>query len=170
MFKNKFCKVLSVLLLTTFYVVCSEPEVTKCGCSNKPSKPNRPKTKKDEMVEIKESGLKIEIKVNGKSDSKCVKSGDTAVVDYTGWLLKEDGSRSEKPFDSSKKPGRQAFEFIVGRNTVIQGWEQGVLGMKPGETRELTIPYQLAYGERGVPGVIPAKSTLIFEVELKDIK
>jgi hypothetical protein len=91
------------------------------------------------------------------------KSGDTLVVHYTGTLT--DGS----VFDSSKKHG-QPFSFTIGKGMVIKGWEQGLLGMKAGGKRKLTIPPDLAYGDRGVPPTIPPKSTLRFEVELLSIK
>lgn len=87
------------------------------------------------------------------------KTGDTVSVHYTGTLT--NGTK----FDSSVDRG-QPFEFTLGENRVIQGWELGVLGMKVGEKRKLTIPPELGYGDRAVGAVIPANSTLIFEVEL----
>jgi FKBP-type peptidyl-prolyl cis-trans isomerase len=104
--------------------------------------------------------IKIEIIKEGEGEA--VKSGDQITVNYVGTL--EDGT----VFDSSIERG-QPFPFTVGMNSVIQGWEIGVLGMKVGETRKLTIPPQLAYGERGVSGVIPPNSSLIFEISLLKI-
>ena len=80
-------------------------------------------------------------------------------VNYTGWL--EDGSK----FDSSLNPGREPFRFTVGSGQVIQGWDQGIPGMKIGGKRKLTIPPSMGYGNRD-NGAIPANSVLIFEVDL----
>ena len=80
-------------------------------------------------------------------------------VNYTGWL--EDGSK----FDSSLNPGREPLRFTVGAGQVIQGWDQGIPGMKIGGKRKLTIPPSMGYGNRD-NGAIPANSVLIFEVDL----
>lgn len=92
------------------------------------------------------------------------KNGDTVSVNYTGTLL--DGT----VFDSSLKPGRGPFEFQLGVGQVIKGWDQGVLGMKIGGKRKLTIPPDLAYGASGAGGVIPPNATLKFDVELLGVK
>jgi peptidylprolyl isomerase len=94
---------------------------------------------------------------------KSPQPGQIAVVHYTGWLT--DG----KKFDSSVDRGKP-FEFPIGQGRVIKGWDEGVASMKVGGKRKLVIPPQLGYGERGAGDVIPSNATLVFEVELLDIK
>ena len=90
-------------------------------------------------------------------------TGKTAVVHYTGWLM--DGTK----FDSSVDRN-QPFSFPLGRGQVIKGWDEGVAGMKIGGKRTLLIPPALGYGARGAGGVIPPGATLLFEVELVDLR
>jgi FKBP-type peptidyl-prolyl cis-trans isomerase len=92
--------------------------------------------------------------------------GRNVEVNYTGWLY-VDGKRGNK-FDSSV--GRAPFNFKLGAGQVIRGWDEGVRGMKVGGKRELIIPAALGYGNRAIPGAIPAGSTLDFEVELLGVK
>jgi len=94
---------------------------------------------------------------------RAVKAGDKVKVHYVGTLT--DGTE----FDQSRKRG-QPFSFEVGKGAVIKGWDQGLVGMKVGGKRKLTIPADLAYGDRGVPGTIPPKSTLLFDIELLAIE
>lgn len=93
-------------------------------------------------------------------------AGQTASVHYTGWLYDPSApdNRGAK-FDSSVDRGAP-FEFPLGAGRVIQGWDQGVVGMLIGESRELTIAPELAYGDRAIGDLIPPGSTLLFEVEL----
>jgi FKBP-type peptidyl-prolyl cis-trans isomerase len=86
-----------------------------------------------------------------------------AVVHYTGWL--KNGTK----FDSSHDR-KQPFSFVIGVDSVIQGWHQGVAGMKVGGKRRLIIPNDLAYGPNGRPPVIPPNATLIFDVELLGVE
>lgn len=90
------------------------------------------------------------------------KAGDTATVHYVGTLA--DGTT----FDSSRDRG-EPFVFALGAGQVIRGWDEGVRGMKIGERRRLTIPSDMAYGDGGIPGVIPGGATLIFDIELISI-
>ncbi len=92
-----------------------------------------------------------------------VEKGATPVVNYV--LNLQDGTE----VDSSKKPGRHPFQFTIGKGQVIKGWEEGLIGMKVGGTRKLRIPFELGYGEKGRPPVIPEKAVLWFNVELLDI-
>ncbi len=105
---------------------------------------------------------KFHIKDIVKGEGQQVLGGDHIVIHYVGTL--EDGSK----FDSSYDRG-QPFKTRIGVGQVIDGWDMGVIGMKVGGKRELVIPAQLAYGDRQV-GLIPANSTLIFEVELLGIE
>ncbi len=97
-------------------------------------------------------------------------AGKTVIVHYTGWLYDPAalGQKGAK-FDSSRD--RQSpFSFPLGAGKVIRGWDEGVAGMKVGGQRTLIIPAEMAYGSRGAGGVIPPDATLIFDVELLDVK
>jgi peptidylprolyl isomerase len=107
------------------------------------------------------SGLQFDDQVVG--DGAEAQAGQRVQVHYTGWLFK-DGLRGKK-FDSSKDRG-QPFRFRLGGGEVIQGWDEGVQGMKVGGRRMLVLPPELGYGAYGAGGVIPPNATLLFEVEL----
>lgn len=109
----------------------------------------------------KVDGLKIEVLKEGSGE--VATEGKQVSVHYTGWLT--DG----KKFDSSVDRG-EPFQFMLGAGHVIRGWDEGVKGMKVGEKRKLTIAPELGYGDRGAGGVIPPNATLVFEVELLDVK
>jgi FK506-binding protein 4/5 len=103
------------------------------------------------------SGLKI---IETGPGDPGAKNGDIVLVFYTGKLA--DGT----VFDSTDKHGGKPFQFSLGQGRVIKGWDQGILGMKVGEKRQLVIPPDLAYGAAGSPPTIPANSTLTFDVQL----
>ena len=108
-----------------------------------------------------DSELKIEVLTAGQGAAP--KKGSVVSVHYTGWLT--DGTK----FDSSVDRD-EPFEFALGTGQVIAGWDQGVAAMRIGDKVRLTIPHNLAYGERGYPGVIPPRATLLFEVELLAVR
>jgi len=97
-------------------------------------------------------------------------AGRRVTVHYTGWLYKEDAADHKgKKFDSSRDRG-DPFTFRLGAGEVIDGWDKGVAGMKVGGRRTLTIPPDMGYGAQGSPGAIPPNATLVFDVELLDVK
>lgn len=97
-------------------------------------------------------------------------SGKTVSVHYTGWLYDAKAAdKRGKKFDSSRDHG-ESFSFRLGAGQVIRGWDQGVAGMKVGGKRTLVIPSELGYGARGAGGTIPPNATLLFDVELLEVK
>ena len=104
----------------------------------------------------------LQIETITEGDGAVAEAGTRVSVHYEGRL--EDGEL----FDASRPRG-QAFAFTIGAGQVIRGWEEGVAGMRVGETRRLTIPPELGYGTAGAGGVIPPNATLIFEIELLDV-
>lgn len=110
---------------------------------------------------------KIDVK---QGDGKEALTGKPVIVHYTGWLYDETKpDKKGAKFDSSRD--RQVpFGFFLGAGKVIKGWDDGVVGMKVGGQRTLIIPPALGYGDRGAGGVIPPNATLIFDVELVDVK
>lgn len=140
-----------VLLALAVAVACS-------GCSWLMGRGGAPKT--DVMMP---SGLGYTVMAPGSMDARQAAKGDTVVVHYTGWLT--DGQKFDSSLDRN-----EPFHFTLGAHEVIRGWDEGVEGMRIGEKRKLVIPPQLGYGERGAGGVIPPNATLVFDVELLDIK
>ncbi|HUJ11658.1 MAG TPA: FKBP-type peptidyl-prolyl cis-trans isomerase [Verrucomicrobiae bacterium] len=108
------------------------------------------------MTELKSEDIKV-------GTGAVAEPGKQVTVDYTGWLA--NGTK----FDSSKDHG-QPFKFMLGTGAVIQGWDQGVAGMKVGGVRKLTVPPSLGYGAAGAGDVIPPNATLVFEVELLNVE
>lgn len=107
------------------------------------------------------SGLQYRDETEGSGP--VAKAGDHVAVHYTGTL--DDGRK----FDSSRDRG-EPFEFPLGAGTVIRGWDEGVAGMRVGGRRTLRIPPELGYGSRGAGGVIPPNATLLFDVELLEVR
>lgn len=107
------------------------------------------------------SGLRYEDLEIGKG-KKAIGRGETVFVHYTGWL--EDGTK----FDSSHDRG-EPLEFSLGAGLVIPGWDEGIIGMRAGGRRKLTVPPELGYGSRGAGSVIPPNAVLVFDIQLLDI-
>jgi len=162
--------ILSLIILCVLLIGCQSEKANKSSTTPTSSKPatNQPSATAPSTdipsggPEIATpSGLKYVDLVAGNGATP--KPGQTAVVHYTGWLT--DG----KKFDSSVDRGTP-FQFVLGQGRVIKGWDEGVSTMRVGGKRKLTIPPELGYGQRGAGGVIPPNATLIFEVELLEIK
>lgn len=99
------------------------------------------------------------VKVLNTGEGRALAEGDTAVIDYSAFL--EDGTE----FD-----GQSSFVFKLNDGSVLEAWSKGVIGMKVGEIRRLTVRPEFAYGERGIPGIVPPNSTVIFEIKLVEIR
>jgi FKBP-type peptidyl-prolyl cis-trans isomerase FkpA len=128
------------------------------ACTEKPAEPRASPANSLEMVDL------------NAGEGASLAAGQRAVVQYTGWLYQASApDKKGREFDSSRRGG-EPFRFTVGAGQVIKGWDQGVVGMKIGGRRRLTIPADLAYGDNGAGGVIPPGATLVFEVELVGIE
>ena len=143
---RKIILIVTLLLLPLFLT----------GCSKTTEKPVVEQYQLKQIENMTE--LKIEILKEGIGERE-IKVGDQISVHYTGTLV------DNTKLDSSLDQG-QPFTFTIGINQVIQGWDQGLIGMKIGEKRKLIIPSSLAYGKEGAGALIPPNATLIFEVEL----
>lgn len=139
-------------------IFCSFLLLITSGCIKGCSK-DSPST--DNNTIKKGADLMIETLKEGTGDA--ASAGKTVSVHYTGWLT--NGTKFDSSLDRE-----MPFEFVLGTGSVIAGWDQGVSGMKVGEKRKLTIPPELGYGESGAGGVIPPNATLVFEVELLEVK
>ena len=103
-------------------------------------------------------------------EGAAITKGSVAVVHYTGWLHDERKPDNKGAKFDSSRDRNEPFEFSLGAGEVIRGWDEGVVGMKVGGQRRLTIPPAMGYGARGAGGVIPPNATLVFDVELVEIK
>ena len=112
-------------------------------------------------MERTETGLYIQTLREGSGP--VVRRGERVRVHYEGWLT--DGTM----FDSSRDR-QEPLEIPIGMDRVIDGWDQGIVGMRVGEVRRLVVPPELAYGQKGAGGVIPPNATLVFEVELLGVR
>lgn len=131
----------------------STPSATITGVLGEISSPSASPSMENKLVIVDETVGTGDAAVNGKK----------VTVNYVGTLT--DGTKFDSSYDRN-----QPFTFTLGAGEVIKGWDQGVVGMKVGGKRKLTIPSGLAYGDAGVPGTIPAGATLIFEVELLKVE
>jgi FKBP-type peptidyl-prolyl cis-trans isomerase FkpA len=144
-------------------IVLAALTVTACGSSNNNNSPTSPSSP---PVNVPFSTT--DLRVGTGADAV---NGRTLTVNYTGWLYSTSAADNKgTQFDSSLSPGRTPFSFVLGTGNVIQGWHQGILGMKVGGLRRMVLPPNLAYGVQGRPPEIPGNSTLIFEVELLGVQ
>ncbi len=117
-----------------------------------------------------ENTTELQINDQAQGDGDEAVSGKSIVVHYSGWLY-DDAAADKKgsKFDSSLDRN-DPFSFVLGAGMVIKGWDQGFAGMKVGGKRSLIIPPDMGYGAAGAGGVIPANATLLFEVELLEVR
>lgn len=138
--------------------------MTMSGCQ---AESNSPPQEKPAMTATITELQKIDTQVGTGREAE---PGFNVTVHYTGWLYDEaaEGKKGKK-FDSSLDR-KQPFNFFLGGGQVIQGWDEGFAGMKIGGKRTLIIPSEMGYGARGAGGAIPPNATLVFDVELLDVK
>lgn len=150
----------TALVLGTALTACTKKEGTETAATDSQSSAATGTSKENKPAATQAKLEMNDIKVG---DGAAAETGKKVFVHYTGWL--SDG----KKFDSSIDRG-QPLPFQLGAGQVIKGWDQGIVGMKVGGKRKLTIPPQLAYGEAGAGAIIPPNSTLVFEVELTKVE
>lgn len=160
----------SIVSLVSLAFVCC---ITSCTCQ-KTELPQNLETAHQETKTMQKittaSGLSYKTITETSAAAQKAQRGQRVLVHYTGWLADQEGNpRLDKQFDSSYKRN-QPFQFTLGAGEVIKGWDEGVEGMAVGEKRQLVIPATLAYGNQAVGNVIPANSTLVFEVELLGVQ
>jgi FKBP-type peptidyl-prolyl cis-trans isomerase len=134
------------------------------GCQSTPPEPTpepRPSVSAEPEKPEPADLIKEDLVVGTGAEAK---DGDKVKVNYTGRLLK-----TNFMFDTNIGPGKKPFDVEIGKGKVIKGWELGLVGMKVGGKRKLTIPSRLGYKEAGSPPKIPGKATLVFEIELLSV-
>lgn len=144
------------------------------GCSQQDTSPDNAAVAASDtaVIQTEQSAGVTELQVTDvvKGEGVTANTGQDVVVHYTGWLYQPgEPDNKGKKFDSSLDRG-QPFVFPLGGGRVIQGWDQGVVGMQVGGKRLLVIPPEMGYGATGAGGVIPPNATLIFEVDLLEIQ
>jgi FKBP-type peptidyl-prolyl cis-trans isomerase FkpA len=149
-------RALTLALMATLAVGCSNEDAS----SGRQRLPTGPIT----VTELQRIDLHV-------APGEGISQGQRAVVHYTGWLYDPYAEENKgRKFDSSRDRG-QPYRFTIGAGTVIKGWDEGVQGMRVGSRRRLIVPPHLAYGEREMGGgLIPANSTLVFDIELLAIE
>jgi peptidylprolyl isomerase len=162
--KTDYTRTQSVLFTVLAMTVSLSLALPIAASGASSSGPEQEKGKDKKAMTKTESGLKYRDLEEGEGEPPA--TGQTCVVHYTGWLWEND-AKGEK-FDSSEDHGKP-LSFHVGEREVIKGWDEGVSTMKVGGKRELIIPADLAYGERGAGGKIPPNATLMFEVKLLEL-
>lgn len=157
--------------LTWAIIFTASLSLAACSDKTKPAETTATVTSSSAPAKTESATMNELVKTDVKvGDGAEATPGEIVSVHYTGWLY--DPNAADKhgtKFDSSRDRG-QPFEFPLGGGRVIQGWDQGVAGMKVGGQRTLIIPASLGYGARGAGGVIPPNATLVFDVELLGVQ
>jgi FKBP-type peptidyl-prolyl cis-trans isomerase FkpA len=151
-------------VVRTFALVVFLAASIATGCSRQPNE-------ELEQPAMADSGISTLQKNDVKEGTGAeARKGQRVSVHYTGWLYDPNAAdKKGTKFDSSRDRN-EPFEFGLGGGEVITGWDEGVQGMKVGGTRVLTIPPSMGYGARGAGGVIPPNATLLFEIELLNVR
>ena len=116
-----------------------------------------------EMSAMERTDTGLYVQTLREGSGVVAEAGDRVVVHYEGWL--PDGTR----FESSRER-EEALEVLIGRGVVIDGWDQGIVGMRVGELRRLVVPPELGYGAQGSPGVVPPDTPLLFHIQLLGVR
>jgi FKBP-type peptidyl-prolyl cis-trans isomerase FkpA len=154
---------MTLMRLLFLIILCGVTGLAGCGTPG-----NR--YSDDEAARARTAIETVQVRELRPGPGESAEHGRRLVVHYTGWLYDSAAAdRRGQSFDSSRTGGRP-FDFVLGGGQVIPGWERGVAGMKEGGVRELVIPARLAYGAKGSPPVIPPEATLVFEIELVDVR